>query len=474
MLGRSTGIGLMRVFCLWVVFCVLPLSVHAQYGGGDGTAERPYLIFTAEHLNAVGANPDDWDKHFKLMADIDLAGHTASEFVTIGNYDVPFSGVFDGNCRTISNLRQVGEYLDCPGLFGIVDGWQARVENLTLADPNVVNGLGRYVGALIGQLVEATVSNCHVRAGKIQGDSFVGGMIGRSNGGNILDCTAQVLVRGASSRVGGLIGQASWGAVERCCVNGEILGDEACFWVGGLIGESRDARVTACEACCTVQGDVSIGGLIGLGLTSTIDRCRAAGVVKGGGNVGGLVGYNGGGTLRDCYATASVEAGIYGGGLLGCNGPSCDCESYVIGYVLRCYATGSVRGGNCGGLVAVGHRSLTENSFWDIQTTGCAQSAEGEGRNTLEMGLRNTYLAAGWDFDGDPATGTQAIWYLPDGGAYPRLVWELVEWDFNADGRIDFYDYSRLAARWRQEDTAAPVDFDDLMSFTCLWLSGRR
>jgi len=31
------------------------------------------LIYTAEQMNDVGANQDDWGKHFKLMADIVLA-----------------------------------------------------------------------------------------------------------------------------------------------------------------------------------------------------------------------------------------------------------------------------------------------------------------------------------------------------------------------------------------------------------------
>ena len=29
-------------------------------GGGSGTAEDPYLIYTAEQMNAIGANPTDW------------------------------------------------------------------------------------------------------------------------------------------------------------------------------------------------------------------------------------------------------------------------------------------------------------------------------------------------------------------------------------------------------------------------------
>ena len=31
------------------------LTAQAQYGGGSGTAGYPYLIYTAEQMNAIGA-----------------------------------------------------------------------------------------------------------------------------------------------------------------------------------------------------------------------------------------------------------------------------------------------------------------------------------------------------------------------------------------------------------------------------------
>ena len=40
----------------------------------QGSRTILYLILTAEQMNAIGAEPNDWGKHFKLMADIDLSG----------------------------------------------------------------------------------------------------------------------------------------------------------------------------------------------------------------------------------------------------------------------------------------------------------------------------------------------------------------------------------------------------------------
>ena len=71
---------------------VLPLMpAYAQYGGGTGEINDPYLIYSAEQMNAIGAEPNDWDKHFKLMADINLKGFGDSSFHLIGTSSEPFN-----------------------------------------------------------------------------------------------------------------------------------------------------------------------------------------------------------------------------------------------------------------------------------------------------------------------------------------------------------------------------------------------
>jgi len=73
-------------------------SVQAKYGGGTGEPNTPYLIYDANQMNTIGLNEEDWDKCFKLMADIDLAEFEGQEFNKIGiAFDHPFTGVFDGN-----------------------------------------------------------------------------------------------------------------------------------------------------------------------------------------------------------------------------------------------------------------------------------------------------------------------------------------------------------------------------------------
>ncbi len=481
MRGEGTAPGPARAFCLWCILGMLALPAAAQYGGGVGSAQSPFLISTPRQLEFLGSRPDDWGSHFKLMADIDLKEYGPDEFPVIGtSEDGPFTGVFDGNHKTISNLRQFRDFGGYVGLFGLVEGLEARIENLTLADPNIASETGRYLGSLAGSLREGTVSNCHVRAGGVRGLSFAGGLVGKNDGGVIAGCTAAAVVQGMS-RVGGLVGQSYYGLIERCRTTGEVLGPASSYWIGGLIGESREATVRSCRACCTVKGDLSVGGLIGENLTGTVDRCCAAGIVRGGTYAGGLLGLNSGGTVSDCYATADVKATIYVGGLAGCNGPDCHCIVYQPGTIVRCHATGAVWGVDAGGLIGLNDRSQTQASFWDIETTGRVESAGGDGRSTPEMGRSSMFLVAGWDFIGEQTNGTQDTWYMPSVGSYPRLTWELAAGDLNADGRVNLQDYSRLAAQWRQAGAVGSyttpdgiADFDDLMSLADLWLAGGR
>ena len=127
-----------------LIICCCSLSVQGKYGGGSGTPEDPYQIWDANHMQAIGADANDWDKHFMLMADIDLSqfdGRDGREkFNVIGEYANPFTGVFDGNDHTISNFTYDSNDRIDVGLFVDVYGPNAEIKNLGLIDPNVVTG----------------------------------------------------------------------------------------------------------------------------------------------------------------------------------------------------------------------------------------------------------------------------------------------------------------------------------------------
>ena len=90
---------------LLLTICFSALPAQTKYGGGTGEPNNPYLIYDANQMNAVGTNPGDWDKHFKLTANINLNSFTGTSFNIIGIDDYNgFAGVFDGNNHTISNF----------------------------------------------------------------------------------------------------------------------------------------------------------------------------------------------------------------------------------------------------------------------------------------------------------------------------------------------------------------------------------
>ena len=88
------------------------------------------------------------------MADIDLKGygpdrHSISSARPRTVRSPASSTAITRPYRTSGRSRDFGGYL---GLFGLVEGLEARIENLTLADPNIASETGRYVGTLIGAL----------------------------------------------------------------------------------------------------------------------------------------------------------------------------------------------------------------------------------------------------------------------------------------------------------------------------------
>jgi len=255
-----------------LAICFFVLPAQAQYGGGTGGPSDPYLIDTAEQMNAIGANANDWDKHFKLMADIDLSSFTGADFNIIGSYvswdspdNKPFSGVFDGSGHTISNFSYTSAAdVNNVGLFAYVSGENARIKDLGLIDPNVDAGAGDYVAALVGSLSGGIINNCYAKSTGVSATGW---------------------------GVGGLVG-ANWGTITNCYSTGRVSGMAD---VGGLVGQNFNTIID-CYSTASVSGVYSAGGLVGTNY-SIISSSYAAGDVYADQYVGGLVGSNDAGTV---------------------------------------------------------------------------------------------------------------------------------------------------------------------------------
>jgi len=266
-------------------------------GGGEGTADKPYRISTAEDMNAIGANTEDWGSHFVMVNDINLAAYKGTEFNIIGTgyYDA-FTGVFDGNGYTISSFTYTVTDTHNIGLFGYVrdafDGADAVVKDLTLINPYVTaTGNSSRVGSVVGQLY-GTIAGCGIEGGNVTGYSDTGGLIG-NNRGRVSNCYATACVAGT-------------------------------WYTGGLVGYAYQGTITNCYASGIVAGTDKTGGLVGDNWHCAISNCYATGGVTGYDNTGGLVGYNSG-TISNCYAAGGVTGDAETGGLIGCGGGAINC-----------------------------------------------------------------------------------------------------------------------------------------------------
>ena len=374
-----------------------------KYSGGSGTAEDPYQIATAEDLILLGETPQDYDKHFKLTAHIDLDPNQLGSRVFAGaviapdvnpyndSYDgVPFSGVFDGCGYEIRNMKIIGS---CHlGLFGWI-GPEAQVSNLSV--------MSAYV----------EVEDIRTPGRDGSGPATSQGLLAGANSGEVQTCHTGGSITGCGEWIGGLIGY-NLGNVGHCTSSANVQGAQT---VGGLVGYHREGQVTDCYSTGTVEqqqvlsanrllsGDTA-GGLAGRN-DAYVSRCYATGDVNGFAAVGGLVGGNFG-TVKQCYSTGTVAGTVHIGGLVGTNRE---------GEISECYSIGAVTGG--GGLVGYNDWIVT-HSFWDIETSGQSGSAGGFGMSTAQMHDIGTFSSAGWDFLGRQFDGKEDTWVME---TYPVL-----------------------------------------------------
>jgi hypothetical protein len=258
------------------------------YSGGDGSPGNPYQIANVPDWQELMATPGDWwDSCFILTADVNLAGVTLTP---VGNGNIRFTGVFDGNDNIISNavINQPTTYT---GLFGYV-GSGGQIKNLGVENVNIT---GRdYVGGLVGWN-EGSLTSCYA-TGSVSGDSTVGGLVGSNYLGTLTSCYATCSVTGTND-VGGLVG-----------ANSSV--------------SPTDVSLTDCYATGSVTGSSTVGGLMGYNSSGTLTKCYATGLVIGTDDVGGLVGANWG-TITACFwdkQTSNKTVGVGGGTSTGVTG----------------------------------------------------------------------------------------------------------------------------------------------------------
>lgn len=317
-----------------IVVTVTPTDPQHPFAGGSGTEADPYVIHTAEQLDAVRQY---LHSHFKLNNDINLnvAPYNQGEgWQPIGTFKDNFKGSFDGGGHTITGLTINRQSTDTNvGLFGFV--FNSYIRNLHLKD---------------------------------------------------------VRIASEGHGVGGLAGTIWYGTVENVSVQGTVKSTAS--FVGGVVGDFARGTMRYAYADVSVEGELNIGGLVGYltgqGYGATIERSYSTGMVKATENaVGGVAGWlELDCVITDSYSLAEVIGRSNTGGVAGS----------VQGVVQNSYAAGKVTNeyNEPGGIAGFVGRGKVTGSYYDRQTTTRSDYDNGEPKTTAEMKRQSTFV--NWDF----------------------------------------------------------------------------
>ena len=356
------------------------IALSGFFGGGDGSAEHPYVIASADDFkaiatlanatSAVGGNGYDADAgrtffgsegvHYRQAADIDFENADISANM-IGGAKLPFAGTYDGDNKALSNFTISGTPNGNEGVapFKAVNG--AVLKKISISGASVTGG--KFTAGLVGYATGAglTIQNCSIEGSTIADtghDYGVGGLIGGLYGGTVTGCSGTDLTISTTASgkryFGGLISYINGiVTVSGCELNGITTITNA-YLSGGIVGQINNANVTVtnCHNHSNITASSSnyIGGILGYATVGTVSHCSNDGEINGANSVAGIIGqFNGKeANVTDCVNTGDITASSnYAGGVVahikGGNISNCRSDATVI-------ATGSAAGGLIGGI----------------------------------------------------------------------------------------------------------------------------
>ena len=287
----------------------------APFGGGDGTAEAPFLICSVAQLHAVRAR-DGVESHYVLAATLDLSDEEG--FAPLGT----LHGSFDGAGHALTGLTleatpEAGLFASV-GAVGDEDAAPGVVRDLVLRGFDVQGGtragaLAPVVGASSDNVVERVrLYASEVATSTASEVAATGGLVGHLMAGTLRDGVVDATISGHVN-TGGVVGLTGVDTlVVGCDVAAEVVGGAR---TGGVVGQAF-GPVEDCHARVTVTGGNNTGGVVGWA-HAPIVRLTASGAVSGGQNAGGVAGRVED-RVSDCHADVDVSANNNNaGGLVG-------------------------------------------------------------------------------------------------------------------------------------------------------------
>lgn len=306
-----------KLFLTFTAMLLCSIASFAQFGGGTGTKNDPYLISDSTHFKAIAQQSNGASgKYFRQTADINLSDLEQKSAAIISS----FSGTYDGDGHTVTYQAQFSASSQNIGLFASVSG---TIKNLTLnASVTISDGGTNWVnvGLLCGTLT-GTLENCHAT------NCNINSVIATNNGHGI--------------SVGLLVGKMSNGTLKYSSGVGNVTGNGR---VGGLVGEAEGSEILGCSF---------IGEVVAVAVGDK-DKPDAAGGIcgEGGKNT----------TINLCYVNADITATDVACGIV--------CKSNQRPTVTNCYAAGTVNGMNASNSFEITNSNNNSNNWYDDQING--------------------------------------------------------------------------------------------------------
>ena len=418
----------------------LTANLDFDTSGDDDVADAPYASWTPIGVNSAGAA-------------------------------TAYTGVFEGNRHTISNLRislststdDGGSYV---GLFGDSSG---AIRNVGLVNPSISNtrtGGGTFsrTAALVGRNnTGGTIRNSWVDGGTVTvSDStttnpLTACLVAYSDGA-ISDSWTSCAISATSAGSGSSIGNFAGGILAFGARGGSIAGSHATGAVtlsgntnvnaGGLAGRAR-ANITSSYATGAVTSNSTLaagqaGGLVGLFSDGDIKASYARGNVSAAGaiRVGGLVGkaeLGSSNVIQAAYASGTVSrtATSGGGNVGGLVGQLAANPAGRTNVVQAAYAVGAVSNadtttpGAAGGLISDLDTvtAPVSASYWNNEASGTNQASSaggGTGATAANMQTPTGYDStpvdySGWNLNLDGAGSGDDPWDFGTNAEYPIL-----------------------------------------------------
>ena len=281
------------------------------YNGNDYTDLalcRRTGIWTATDLSYFRDDVNNGDTFegitISLLDNIDLStvcSSSTTSWTPIGHYEtstdyITFSGIFEGNNKTISNMYINSTDAIGKALFGTNHG---TVRNITITG-NITGS--RHVAGIVGNnfgTIQYCINKCSITSLGASSVSQAGGIAGTNGaGGKIYRCKNEGSINSDYQQAGGIAGYNSNGSEVKECYN-----------IGNITSSAT-------------QGN-NIGGIVGLnGSSSTVKgsilNCYNTGNVTGKMYIGGIAGRNNeGSTIKYSYNIGSISGTTYRGSICG-------------------------------------------------------------------------------------------------------------------------------------------------------------